>query len=160
MFHIAWFAVLVGLLGTAARLQAQTEPPEPPPIPRTLTLTDYQNLVNAATPTAINPAIASAPPGTDWLASVTVATVATAVQDSSPPTVMYVNGPRTEARDPAETKVIKIDRSRGRVRYLNQARVFYWSAGLYTAVSDAVASSHVTGIMDTLGIPTAERAAP
>jgi hypothetical protein len=143
-------------IGPAAMGQAG-EPPEPPPLPRTLTLNDYKAMVNALVPTTPPSSILTTPNGTDWLASQSVTTIATAVQDSSPPMQTETSGPRSESRDEAETKVIRIDRSRGYVRYANQARAFDYVTFPHTGVSDAVAMTRMNFALDSLGIPMAER---
>ncbi len=145
-------------LAMAAAASAQTtEPPEPPPLSRTLTLNDYKTMVSALLPASPPSSILTTPNGPDWLASLSVSAISMAVQDTSVPTMTETSGPRSESRDPAETKVIRIDRSRGYVRYANRARAFNYMTSPRTGVSDAVAMSRMTTALNTLGIPTAER---
>ena len=150
------FLPAVFLAGIALPASAQTEPPGPPPLARTLTLDDYRMQVETTLPQYTSQILA-APPGPDWLAAVTVSTVSNAVQDLPPPSQVMQQGPYTEARDPGGTKFVKIDRDRGWIRYANLTRLFDWDTSAHVAVSDAVAMSRLNTTLDALGLPVAER---
>jgi hypothetical protein len=100
--------------------------------------------------------IVATPPGPDWLANVSVATVASAVQDLPPPSQIVQQGALTEARNSAGTIFIKIDRDRGRIRYANSTRRFDWSTSPHTSVPDTTASAIVTQMLGILGVPASE----
>ncbi|MBI4581433.1 MAG: thrombospondin type 3 repeat-containing protein [Planctomycetes bacterium] len=82
--------------------------------------------------------------------------VAAAMQDTTAMQSVQ-DGPRIEARDAGDTMFVKIDRSEGRVRYANRLRRFNWATFPHTAIPAAMAGSHMTAILDALGVPSAER---
>jgi hypothetical protein len=130
---------------------------ELPPIDRTArTLADYVAQVDAALP-AIPSAILAAAPGPDWMASVNVALVASAIGDAPPDTIVS-DGTRTEGRDAADTKVTKLDTARGRVRYINRLRHLDWDTDPHSAWSATASLAMVEGAINVLGVPAAERA--
>ncbi|TWT46243.1 hypothetical protein RAS1_26920 [Phycisphaerae bacterium RAS1] len=94
-------------------------------------------------------------PGPDWVRDASVADIAAAVGDTAP-TQIAQDGTRTEARDPANTKVVKIDLSRGRVRYISKARLFDWFVHPHVAVPESMAQGTVMSAAGQLGVPTAE----
>ena len=130
--------------------------PIEPPLPRTQTLANYRAQADMALP-AFTTSVLAVPPGPDWLASVTIATVATAVNDLPAPSQVVTSGPITVARDLAMSKYIKIDTSRGRIRYGSIPRRFDWDTSPMVAVSDSVAMSLLSATINTLGIPSTER---
>lgn len=132
------------------------EGPPPTPIPRTWTLEKYQAQVAAAFP-KLDPAILEAPEGEDWLKGLSVEQVAKAVDDLPAPQQVYQEPPWLEARDEADTKVIKVDEGRGRVRYLSEPRSFDWSRSPHKAVPEDVAKELALNSLDELGIPALEQ---
>ena len=119
---------------------------------------DYEAAVDAALP-VLDPAILTLYTGPDWitLASVDVALVATGVGDLPAPGNLSISGDLTVARDAAQTKVIKIDLGRQRIRYISRARLFDFSTSSQTAVSEGTATSLVSSAMSTLQIPAIEQ---
>ena len=148
-------AMIAVLLLLPAPIRADENSPDPP-LPRTQTLADYRAQADAALP-AFTSAILSAPPGSDWLASVTVTTVATAVNDLPAPSQVITSGPITVARDLGLSKYIKIDRSRGRIRYTSVPRRFDFDTSPMVSVSDSTAMGLLNSTINTLGIPSLER---
>ncbi len=115
---------------------------------------DYQVLVDAALP-PIDPNMFTPPPGPDWLNGLSVDRVAVALNDA-PPENIFEQDHLVEGYDTADTKVFKIDRFNGRVRYINRSRLFDWDLDPHTAVDPNVAEAMVVAVADQLGVPMAE----
>ncbi len=147
LFSFAFVLLAFSTAGFAQR----TEPGVPPPLNRWWKLDQYRAQVADLLP-AYDDGLLLPAVGPDWISSVSVAQIAAAVQDS-PPTQIVRDGSRVEARDPQETKVIKIDLDRGRVRYLNNTRTFDWATFPHTAVAESLAVSMLSGALGTLGVP-------
>ena len=152
---VAPAATLAVLLLLPGPIRAAEGAPDPL-LPRTQTLADYRAQADVALP-AFTSAVLVPPPGPDWLASVTVTTVATAVNDLPAPSQVVTSGPITVARDLGLTKYIKIDRSRGRIRYSSLPRRFDFDTSPMVAVSDAITMSLLNSTISGLGIPSLER---
>jgi hypothetical protein len=130
---------------------------ELPPLSRTaMGLRDYAALAEAHLPTW-SPSILNVPSGPDWLPAVDVADVARSAHDTMPFERVWTDPLRVEARDAADTKVIKIDRSRSRVRYINRARHFDFATDPRTAFPQTATLALVLGAIDELGVPAGER---
>ena len=69
---------------------------------------------------------------------------------------MVQEGAKTEARDLADTTVIKVDLDRGRVRYINRTRMFDWDNDPHTGWDPAAAQTMVMSATTQLGIPSSE----
>lgn len=155
-------AVLAALIAIAAAwstsvASAQTQdPPDEPPLSRTLTLQAYQAQADGALP-AFNSQILTAGVGPDWFGADLIRRVATAVQDTPAPDDVVQDGFLTEARDSSDTKFIKLDSFRGRVRYANRTRSFDWSTSPHTAIPASLAAAVGTSVLDGLQIPSDER---
>ncbi len=128
---------------------------EMPPLDRTaMSLRDYTALVDAALP-AYDATLLSAPAGSDWMSGVSVGRVALAMGDTTPDSVIQ-DGALTEARDTADTKVIKIDTERSRVRYINRTRLFDWDNDPHVGWDPAASLTMVMNAMSSLSIPSGE----
>ncbi len=114
----------------------------------------YGEGVQAALP-AYDPSILSAPAGPDWMASLSVARIATAVNETSP-LIITRSGPLTEAVDAARTQVIQIDTERGRVRYASLPRQFDWTGSPHVAWDAASSQTLVLDLIGALSIPATE----
>ncbi|HPM23441.1 MAG TPA: DUF6345 domain-containing protein [Phycisphaerae bacterium] len=125
-----------------------------PPLPRPLTESDYALSIGLLLP-AFDSSILSPAPGPDWLPSALPGRIATALGDTTPEDIV-ADGWLIEARDTADTKVIKIDTDRGRVRYINRTRLFNWDSDPHTAWPETASLGLVLGFMNQLSIPTAE----
>lgn len=135
-------------------LGAQTDPSGPPPLARNLSFERYQTLVSAALP-AYDSQILQAPTGPDWMGTLSIATIAAAMQDQTP-TETIRDGPHIQARDPGRTRFIKLDLSRGRLRYANLERLFDWATSPHQAVPEQTALTMMMYAMSTLGVPSSE----
>jgi hypothetical protein len=125
-----------------------------PPLDRPLAYADYRASVATMLP-EFDSTILSPGPGPDWLPTATPGRIATALGDETPD-IIIEDGPRTEARDSADTMVIKIDADRGRVRYINRTRLFNWDTDPHTAWPQDSSLAMVLAVMNQLSIPTAE----
>jgi len=134
---------------------AQTEPPGPDPLPRNLSLDRYKAQIGALLP-AFDSSILNAQDGPDLWRSIDPATIARAMGDGSVFQEL-TDGPLTEAR--STEAVIKIDRLRGRLRYMNPARSFHWGISPVVAIPEAQAAAMLYSALSTLGLPAAEAGA-
>ena len=137
---------------------APIEPPadEMVPPPADWIREDYRKLVEAALP-AFDSQMLKVGAGTQWFGQVSVSKIGAAAGDSTGFQNIVQNGPLTEARDTADTKVAKIDSSRGRIRYINRSRGFAYKMSPHKTVSDSVASTVAQACLNNLGLPTNER---
>lgn len=131
------------------------EGPEPTPVPRTSTLETYAEQVEQALP-ELDPSMLKVPEGEDWMAELTVEQVGEAVKDPTAPLVVYEEPPYYEARDEADTMVIKIDQDQGRVRYIGKLREFDWSKSSHKAVPEELAAEMTLETLSVLGVPEEE----
>jgi len=120
------------------------------------TIQDYRNLVDNLLPGYGN-GILEVDDGPDWLSTVTVPQIAAACQDLPPPGNVVQSGPLTVARNVADTKFIKIDLDRGRIRWANKTRRFDWMTSPHIAIGEGSAETILNSVADDLGIPSAER---
>ena len=127
----------------------------PPSIPRDLTIEDYRDRVDALLP-QYGQDMLGVPPGGDWLDGLAIVDVSGAVGDYPPPDIVVTHGPFTVAHDEADTKVVKIDRLEGRVRWANKTRRFDYDAMPHVAVSPDLAEQVALGVYDALGMPVGE----
>ena len=132
------------------------EGPPPTPIPRTWSLEEYQDMVEEALP-ELDPGMLKAPEGEDWLSDLSIEQVAAAVDDLPPPEQVYESPIGLEARDEDDTRVIKIDTSQGRVRYLSEPRSFDWSRSPHKAVPEETAKELTLQSLEVLEIPAEEQ---
>jgi hypothetical protein len=149
-------ALTCTLLAAALNVHAQEAPP--PDLTRDLTLQDYINQIDATLP-VFGGSMLNVPAGADWMASVDVATVASAVGDLPAPGLIDQLGPLVVARDATDTKVVKLDYSQGRIRWANKTRRFDYDTSPHTAVAEVNAQQTLVAVADALGIPASERAA-
>lgn len=156
MFHektLMMIAVTVITRGSAGHAPAQDLPP--PPLPRTQTLADYQQQVDAVLPSFDTTLLAPAN-GPDWMALLSVAQVAGAAGDT-PPANIVRDSWLVEATDAAETQLVKLDFDEGRVRFANLTRLFDYDLHPHAAVPTSVAEGMLYTAADALGIPATER---
>ncbi len=125
----------------------------------TWTRRDYYELVLSAMP-EIDPKIRNAKTGPAWLSKMTVRQIADAAGDPEIPDIVVGNDFLVEARNNADTKVIKMDFYRGRLRYLNQERAFDWDKYPHTAIPSQQALTIALANLDTLGVPGEEWGQP
>jgi hypothetical protein len=150
-------AAVFVLFGVAAGNVRAQEPPELPPLNRTvMDLDAYKAQVNQELPSPLPAGILSASDGPDWFSTVDVAAVAAAMADTPAPDQIAQDGPRTLARDIARNKYVKLDSSRGRIRYANRTRRFDWSTSSHTAVAESAAKTLVETAIADLGIPSVD----
>jgi hypothetical protein len=112
-------------------------------------------MVESALP-KLDPAILNTPEGQNWLKDLSIQQVANAVQDLPVPQKIHQNHRRFEARDKADTKVIKFDEDQGRVRYLSKPRSFDWSRSPHKAIPKDDAKILALKSLEELGIPSKE----
>lgn len=144
----AWIFLLVPPLDAAAQGM--------PVLSRDLTLDDYKIQVDAALP-SFGSGMLSVPAGSDWMAEMSVSVVATSVNDLPAPSQIVKDGELVVATDPADMSFVKIDFSRGRVRWANKDRRFDYDNFPHSAVSESDALLVFQGVSDALGIPASER---
>jgi hypothetical protein len=148
--------LILSLMGAAHPSFARDEePPDPPDVPRDLTLDDYKTQIDGILP-QFDGQILQASDGPNWLAELTVEQIAAAVDDLPAPDQIFQEGPLTEARDVADTKFIKINLNKGRIRWANKDRRFDWLSSPLEAIPMSQAGEMTLTLADALGIPTSE----
>lgn len=131
----------------------------PPPADNDWTWKEYRLVVDAAMP-QIDPKILGVGSGPDWMKPLDTGDISDSVGDPAGFDRVVQDDWRLEARDTADTKVAKIDRFRGRVRYLNRLRSFDYQKSPHRAIADSVAVSLAQQCMTGLGIPRTEWDSP
>jgi len=116
---------------------------------------DYFDAIDAVIPDQIDPNLLTSVQGPDWLDGVHLVDIVTACQDH------FVFDPNIEAgillgRNSTETKFVKKDNTRGRLRYLNNERKFDYATYPQESVPDPNALTTAMGSLAYLGLPSAE----
>ncbi len=152
----AWTAIpLFLILAAAAALPVWAgEGPEPPPIPRGQPLSYYVSLVDSKL-AAFGTSMLTVPDGPDWLAGKTIHSVAAAMQDSDPGSILYGEGIEMGFDPPNGPRCIKIRRTDGYVRYMNRNRSFHTGSPC-AAITESEAQSSFFSALGALGLPTTE----
>ena len=119
------------------------------------TLRDYYQIVYDSMP-EIDPKIRQAQTGSAWLSKMSVKQIAESAGDPDIPDIVVGDEFLIEARNAADTKLIKMDFNRGRLRYLNQERAFDWEKYPRQAISSGEALAIALANLNDLGVPSAE----
>jgi len=115
---------------------------------------DYRAQIDAALP-AFAAAVLSAPPGPNWIGGLTVGTIAAAVNDTPPSTI--VSSPtRVQAKNGTERQYFSIDLVDHRVRYVNLDRQFDWAASPHIGWSPSTSQAMAMSVFGALSLPTTE----
>jgi len=114
----------------------------------------YAAQVQAALPTW-DATILAAASGPDWMSTLTLAQVGTAVGDTVPSSAVSAGG-LSETNDAAHT--YQTDLGRGRVRYVNRTRQFGFTTSPHVPWSETASRALVLGVAAQLGIPSSELA--
>ncbi|MBN1125939.1 MAG: thrombospondin type 3 repeat-containing protein [Sedimentisphaerales bacterium] len=141
-------------------------PSEPPAEPDSTTILPppadpwdiraYREVLDKILPAAIPSEIIKVPSGQDWLAEMAVPKVSGAADDQERLTEVFQEGGVTYAQNKAETKVVKMDLNRGRIRYLNAERTFDYLTSPRQAVDEKEAMQLALNALGNLGVPDAE----
>jgi hypothetical protein len=154
-FHLRMAAgLLIVLAGSFPGAILAGEGAEPPPLPRTRPLAYYQSLVSTMLP-SYGMSMISVPDGVDWMAGKSVHSVAQAVGDSDPGTIVSHGSILMGYDPPNGPRYIKLDFAEGYIRYTNRNRSFH-SGSPCTAVSTSEAESALMATAGSMGIPTTE----
>ncbi len=125
-----------------------------PPLPRPLTRADYRARISLLLPAYDNGLLLPAV-GPDWIPGATPQRLASALGDPLPDVILTEEW-RTEARDSANTRVTKIDTDRGKVRYINRARLLNWDTDPHVAWPESAAYALALDFMSQMSIPLSE----
>jgi len=131
------------------------EPPMAPPPADQWGLRDYELALDKVLPPDIPQDIIRAKPGPDWLAEMRVPKIMAAAGDDDK-LQEYGEGPRIYATNAAETKVVKMDLVRGRLRYLNAERSFDYEKSPRQAIDPRQATAIALNALASLGVPDVE----
>ena len=140
----------------AAQKQPRPEEPTGPPPPKpTMTIEDYRKLVEARLP-RYDGRLLDVAPGPDWFAKMSPEAVAAAVDESLEGTKSRRNGPSIVVTDAAETRFIKLDASRDRVRYASNRRSFDYRTSPRKGIPMDKARDMALATFAKLGLPKEE----
>jgi len=143
------------LPGKAGEAASGSPAPTSEDFKRDWTREDYYKLVNETMP-EIPTDILAAGTGLPWLDRVEVQTILGAAGDPEPPDKIIQEGHMTVAFNQAETRFIKMDMHRGRLRYLNNERAFNYESYPHEAIDPARAIQLAELSLSSLGIPSDE----
>jgi hypothetical protein len=148
-------AILAGLALVCVVAGAPAQDDDVPPLPRTRTLQDYRNQIEAALP-PFDASILQTPQGADWWSQLSLAMIAGAVNDVLPPVVVQ-DGPLTIAHDMDKMHVIIKNDELGMIRWLDKSRRFDWDSSPRVAWNAWDAASIAFMTLDAIGLPQSER---
>lgn len=116
---------------------------------------DYYNEIDAAVPNPIEPNLLQVGGGPDWLDGLTLVDIIDACGDD------FIFEPNSAygiiiGINDAETKFVKKDNTRGRLRYINMDRQFNYGVSPQQAVDDANAISIAMACLTQMGLPAGE----
>ncbi|MEM8930608.1 MAG: thrombospondin type 3 repeat-containing protein [Acidobacteriota bacterium] len=114
----------------------------------------YRNLVESTLATW-DGRLLGTPDGPTWSVGLDAETVANVV-DIDTPERDITDGPRTVARDAADTLVVKIDRNEGWTRFIHRGRLFDFDASSHSAWDEGEAGEQVLDALLALGVPRDE----
>jgi hypothetical protein len=142
------------LPGGAGGAAAGSPAPTPEDFREDWTREDYFKLVNEKMP-AIPDDILRAGTGAPWLDKVRVETILGAAGDTEPLEIIQ-EGHMTVGFNPTETRFVKMDMHRGRLRYLNNERAFNYEKYPHQAIDPAEALRFAQDSLSRMGIPPDE----
>lgn len=116
---------------------------------------DYYDAIDAAVPNSIEPNLLQVGVGPDWLDGLTLVNIIDACGDD------FVFEPNSAhgiivGTNNSDTKFVKKDNNRGRLRYLNMERQFDYGVSPQQAVDDANAISIAMACLTQMGLPAGE----
>ncbi|MBN1818082.1 MAG: thrombospondin type 3 repeat-containing protein [Sedimentisphaerales bacterium] len=117
---------------------------------------DYEMALDQILPATIPSQIIKVADGRDWLADMSVAKISGAAGDSERLTEIFEGEGLLMAMNKAETKVVKMDMNRGRLRYLNSERTFDYLHSPHQALNEKEAIQLAFGALADLGVPEQE----
>ena len=145
---------------TAQGLPPYQEPGGPDPLPHDWKLENYLQLIDSLLPAQLPSELARPIRGEDWPGKITPEGIAAAVGDLPAPQRVVTDGPLSEARDLEDTKLIKINRFSGRVRYIGKPRQFDWAKSPHMAIPESQALELAVKTLGELGLPAGEADSP
>ena len=119
-------------------------------------LRTYREALDKVLPNVIPPEIIKVPDGPAWLAEMSVPKVSGAADDQERLTEVFQEEGLTFATNKDETKVVKMDMNRGRLRYLNADRTFDYKQSPRQAVNPREAERLALTALADLGVPGEE----
>jgi hypothetical protein len=153
LFWIGWFGLLTaGMSIRNAGAQGQT----PTAVSDKPVFHNYVRQVDRALP-ELDPDMLKIQQGPDWLKDLSVDHIAQGVRDLPAPKKHVADYPRIAATDKGNTKIVKIDFQRGRIRYIGKNRSFDWHYSPHKAIGKKKAKQLAINCLDKLGIPSDER---
>jgi len=123
--------------------------------PEQVLSSDYRDLVEKTLPEWDEQVLEVPTRKIDWVDQISIENIANAVKDKIPyeqtEKEMY-----EEARDQDQKRIIKLDRSRGYVRYVNQDKQFRYETSSKQPIDTKTAIEIAQETIENLGIPTDE----
>jgi hypothetical protein len=116
---------------------------------------DYYDAIDAAVPNPIEPNLLQVGVGPDWLDGLTLVNIIDACGDDFVFDPNSANGIIVGTNN-ADTKFVKKDNTRGRLRYLNMEQQFDYGVSPQQAVDDANAISIAMACLTQMGLPAGE----